>query len=44
LTGIGYSNVKRIVGDLKRRGSLVRDGSRKSGRWVIQTDSDDTFS
>ena len=35
LTGIGYSNVKRIVSDLKRIGCLSREGSKKSGRWVV---------
>ncbi len=40
LTGIGYSNVKRIVGDLQRRGDLTREGSRKSGKWVVNIDAD----
>ena len=43
LTGIGYSNVKRIVGDLKRRGCLVREGSRKDGKWAITLNQDGPF-
>ena len=43
LTGIGYSNVKRIVSDLKRRGCLVREGSRKDGKWAITLNQDGPY-
>lgn len=36
-TGMVTRTIQRDLADLQRKGVLVREGSRKDGRWVIIT-------
>lgn len=35
ITGMGYGTANNVVSSLKRKGLLTRDGSKKSGTWVV---------